>query len=269
MAKRIPTQFVVAAYTTEAAVDDVQKEIMDAEFESKQVLCTNMAIVKKDIAGKLNICELGNPEALHGKPVGGHKLLGGLSLLVLGHAAPKAAGLGASISKYGAAHVEGMDKKTLGKIGTALKPGTSAAILVFDEVFVDTAADADFLKDYKRSTDEIALEMANKIEESLKAGQNILYHFAIDETGVAMSREIEGADAASISDILITPLGVVEKTVDVRASGTVATRNRIITPDLYASTRAAMTQSTVAYTAREITDDSVEVEAGIVHVETM
>jgi len=160
-----------------------------------------------------------------------------------------------------------MDKETLGKVGAALKPGTSAMILVFDEVFVDVAEDADFLKDYKASTDSIATKMAAKIEESLKAGKDITYHFAIDENGVAMSREIEGAGAASISEILITPLGVVTENVDVRASGTAAARTRVITPDLYSSTRAAMTKSTVAYTARAITEDTVEIEAGMVHAE--
>ena len=46
MAKRIPTQFIVAAFTTEDAVDKVEREIMDMEFEAKQV-CTehsNMTI---------------------------------------------------------------------------------------------------------------------------------------------------------------------------------------------------------------------------------
>jgi len=163
MAKRIPTQFVVSAFTSEDAVDKVQEEIMDAEFESKQVLCTNMAVIKKDIAGKLNVKEMGNPAALHGKPVGGQKLLGGLSLLLLGKGTKKAASLGGSISQYGASHVEGMDKTKLGKIGEALKPGTSAIILVFDEVFVDVAQDSEFLKDYKTSTDSMATEIASKI----------------------------------------------------------------------------------------------------------
>lgn len=267
MAKRIPTQFVVAAFTTEDAADKAEREIMDAEFESKQVLCTNMAIVKKDIAGKLQIKEMGNPAALHGKPVGGQKLLGGLSLLMLGKGTKKAASLGGSISKYGASNVEGMDKDKLGKIGAALKPGTSAMIMVFDEVFVDVAQDADFLKDYKTSTDSMAVDIAAKIEESLQAGKDITYHFAIDEEGVAMTRKIEGADATSISDIVITPLGIVNKQLDVRASGTLATRTRVITPEFYASTRAAMTKSTVIYTAREITEDTVEIEAGMVHVE--
>jgi uncharacterized membrane protein len=269
MAKRIPTQFIVAAFTTEDAVDKVEKEIMDAEFESKQVLCTNMAVAKKDIAGKLAIKEMGNPAALHGKPVGGQKLLGGFSLLLLGNGTTKAANLGGSISKYGATNVIGMDKDHLGKIGAALKPGTSAIILVFDEVFVDVTQDSDFLKNYQAKSDTVTVEMAAKIEESLKAGKDITYHFAIDENGVAMTREIQGADASNISDILITPLGVVTKDVDVRASGTMKARTRIITPDLYASMREAMTKSTVAYTARAITEDTIEVEGGMIHVEKM
>lgn len=268
MAKRIPTQFVVAAFTTEDAVDKVEREIMDAEFESRQVLCTNMAVVKKDVAGRLKIKEMGNPEALHGKlPAGGQKLLGGLSLLLLGKKTQKAARLGGSISQYGASNVQGMDKDKLGKIGAALMPGTSAMILVFDEVLVDVVQSADFLHDYKAGTDAMATDIAGKIEESLQAGKDVTYHFVIDEAGVSMTRRIEGTDATSISNVVMTPLGIVDKQVDVRASGTLATRTRVITPDLYASTRAAMTKSTVAYTAREITDDTLEIEAGMVHIE--
>jgi hypothetical protein len=59
----------------------------------------------------------------------------------------------------------------------------------------------------------------------------------------------------------MTPIGFISKEVDVRASGTFKTRERIITPDLYSSTRAELRGSMVAYTTRAITDDDVEVEA--------
>lgn len=268
MAKRIATQFIVAAFTTEDAVDLVEKEIMDMEFEAKQVLCTNMAIAKCDIAGKIKIKEMGNPSSLHSKPEGVQKLLGGLSLLLNGKGSAKAAQLGGSISQYGASHVQGMDKARLEQIAAALKPGTSAAILVFDEVLVDTAANVEFLKDYKESTESIANQVAAKIDQALHEGKNINFHFCVDENGVAMSREIEGTDGSvSVADTLLTPMGFIAKEVDVRASGTVATRERILTPDLYSSTRAAMRGSLVSYTAREITQDHVQIDAGEFHVE--
>jgi uncharacterized membrane protein len=266
-AKRIPTQFIVSAFTREDGVDQVEKDIMDAEWESKTVLCTNMAVVKKDIAGKVQVKEMGNPNALKGKPVG--HLVGGFALLLLGDEGVKAgAAKRGSISSYGVSHVEGMDKDRLAKVADALPPGSSACIVVFDEVFVDCQDGKEFLTKYKASTDGSFDDMATQISESLSAGNNISYHFVIDENGVTETRKIAGADAANVQEILLKPGGVMlfDET-DVRASGTVVQRTKVITPELYTSTRTAMRQSTVEYETRTLIDDIMETEAGVMHVE--
>lgn len=262
MAKRIPTQFIVAAYPSEHEVDKVEQEIMNMEFEAKQVLCTNIAVAKCDVAGRISIKEMGNASAIQKKP-GAGKILGNLALLFTGKGTSKAAALGGSFSQYGASHIQGMDKQSLEKIAAALKKGTSAAILVFDEVLLDTEANVDFLREYKESTDSIVNEVAAKIDEALHAGKQITFHFCIDENGVAMTKEILGDDGMGVTDALLTPMGFISKEVDVRASGTLRTRERIITPDLYSSTRASLRGSTVAYTARAITEDTAEIEAGV------
>lgn len=266
-AKRIPTQFVVSAFTKEDDVDQVEKEIMDAEWESKRVLCTNMAVVKKDIAGKVQVKEMGNPNALKGKPVG--RLVGGFALLLLGDEGVKAgAAKRGSISSYGVSHVEGMDKDRLAKVADALPPGSSACIIVFDEVFVDCQDGKEFLTNYKASTDAIFEDVATQISESLSAGKNISYHFVIDENGVTETREIVGADAANVKEIVLKPGGIMTlNETDLRASGTVVQHNKVITPELYSSTRIAMRQSMVEYEARTLIDDIEETEAGVMHVE--
>jgi uncharacterized membrane protein len=200
MAKRIATQLIVAAFNSEEGVDDVEKEIMDQEFESKQILCTNMAVAKRDIAGKITIKEMGNPSALQGKPNRAKNILGGLSLLLSGSkGTAKAANLGGSFSAYGATQLQGMNKNSLEKIGAALKPGSSAIILVFDEVLVETTdTNAAFLQEYQEATDEIASDVAAKIDDALNKGQNVTFHFCIDENGVAMTREVKGADSVSM-----------------------------------------------------------------------
>jgi uncharacterized membrane protein len=249
--KRVPTQFVISAFVTEDAVDEVEKAVMDLEFESKQVLCTNMAVVKKDIAGKMSIKEMGSPSALkRDKRVG--SLVGGLALMMIGKAgAIMGQSKGGAISTYGADHVQGMEKERLQELGDALPPGCSAIVLVFDEVFVDKEKGEAFLAEFKASTDTLLGDMSAKISESLKKGSNITYQIAIDEEGVTATRAIIGKDAANISEILLTP--------------DVATIHRkVITPDMYASTRAAMTSSLCMYTTRTITDDEMQIEAGIV-----
>lgn len=39
MAKRVPTQIVVAAFQSEEAADAVEKMVTDAEWDQKQVIC--------------------------------------------------------------------------------------------------------------------------------------------------------------------------------------------------------------------------------------
>ena len=252
-AKRVPTQFVVSAFTKEDTVDEIEKVVMDAEFESKQVLCTNMAVAKKDIAGKIQIKEMGSPGSLkRDKRVG--SLVGGLALMLAGPS-----GLltgekkGGAISSYGAEHVQGMDKDKLKMLGDALEPGCSAIVLVFDEVFVDLQEGQAFLEQYRASQESLVQEMSAKISEALKAGNNITYQIVLDDEGMTATREIVGPKAADFSEILLTP-------------DAAAVHKRHITPELYASTRAAMTSSMCLYTAREITDDEMQIESGAVMV---
>jgi uncharacterized membrane protein len=251
--KRVPTQFVISAFTKEDTVDDIEKAVMDMEFESKQVLCTNMAVVKKDIAGKLSIKEMGSPSALqrHDKRVG--SLVGGLALMMMGQAGSlEGQKKGGAISTVAAENVQGMDKEKLHELGDALLPGCSAIVLVFDEVFIDKEKGEAFLAEYKASTETLVGDIAAKVHESLKKGCNITYQIAIDEDGVTATREIIGENAANFTEILLTP-------------DAAAIHRRVISPELYASTRAAMTGSLCMYTTRTITEDEMQIEAGIVH----
>ena len=77
----------------------------------KQVLVTNMAIAKRDIAGITTIREMGNPSALQGKHNRAKSIIGGLTLLLGGSkTTAKAANLGGSFSMYGATQLQGMNK---------------------------------------------------------------------------------------------------------------------------------------------------------------
>jgi uncharacterized membrane protein len=250
--KRVPTQFLISAFTKEDTVDEIEKAVMDMEFESKQVLCTNMAVVKKDIAGKMSIKEMGSPSALkRDKRVG--SLVGGLALMMIGKAGTQIGqSKGGAISTVAAENVQGMDKEKLHELGDALLPGCSAIVLVFDEVFIDKERGEAFLAEYKASTETLIGDISAKIAESLKKGCNITYQIAIDEDGVTATREIVGESAANFTEVLLT------------GDGTAAIHRRVISPELYASTRAAMTSSLCMYTTRTITEDELQIEAGII-----
>ena len=62
--KRIPTQVFIGAYQGEETASQVERLVTAEEFDSAGIICTNMAVTKRDIAGKTTIREMGNPQAM-------------------------------------------------------------------------------------------------------------------------------------------------------------------------------------------------------------
>lgn len=270
MAKRVPTQIVVAAFTNEEAADAAEKAITSAEWDAKQIVCKNMAIAKKDVAGKVSAKELGHPTSLESAVAGGSvgAIVGGLGLLLLGPmgvatGATAGAGTGAAISAYSASKIEGMDKDKLKKIGNALEPGCSAIVLVFDEVVVVKSDYESSLAEYKESTDALMEMMAAKIAENLKAGNEIAYHLGIDEDGIVASRTVVGKDAKNVVEMVLTP-----ESMTATETNTTDTSIRVaetaVTPETIATARARLTSSICEYEFAALTDDDAAYEAGVI-----
>lgn len=269
MAKRLATQVVIAAFQDEEAVDRIEKMVCDAEWDSKQIICTNMAKAKKDVAGQMTVKELGKPSdakaAAAGGTIGG--LLGGLSLFLLGPAgaaAGAAAGgaTGAAIAGYANHQVEGLDKDKLNKLGSALKPGTSAIVLVFDEVLVSKAEYEKELEIFKESTDALVDIIASKIKENLEAGNDIAFQVAIAEDGMAASRFVVGEEAVNIRNLVLTPESVSAAEMTATEKG-VATEAVIATPEEVVTARTVLTSSICAYEVTAVTEDAAVYEAGV------
>ena len=283
LAKRLPTQMVIAAYTAEDTVDKIETAFTSLEGELHMIVCTNMAIAKKDIANKLQIKELGNPHALETnvkKSITVEHLIQSMGLMLLGESGANK-GIeadkkskkdekmsAAALARLSLRKVEGFDKARLHKIGNALGPGNSAIILVFDEIVI--AKDRYDGLGFAESTDDLVDNIAAKITEELKKGNDVAYHIMIGEDGFTSSRAIVGDDATNIHDIIMTQDGtLVSNEVDTAKGGTeVATETTVITKDTVTTARTALTKSVVAYEVMAIDEDGLDYEAGMVHKTT-
>jgi hypothetical protein len=109
---------------------------------------------------------------------------------------------GAAIGAYGAMTVESMDKDRLKGLGDALEPGTSAIVLVFSEVVVKKA---DYKEEIKETHDELAKRVQASISDNLKEGNDVAFHYAVDEDGLTLSKVVVGEEAFHFYKMIITP----------------------------------------------------------------
>lgn len=56
--KRVPTQIVVAAYHKEDEAEKTLENLVEA-MANEQIVCTNIAIAKRNAKGKVKVKELG------------------------------------------------------------------------------------------------------------------------------------------------------------------------------------------------------------------
>lgn len=90
--KLLPTQVVIAAYTKLDTAD----EAANALKASREVICKNIAVIRKDDDGKLKITEMGKIRKRHGAAVGA--LVAGTSVLLLGPITVAAGAVGGALA---------------------------------------------------------------------------------------------------------------------------------------------------------------------------
>ena len=265
--KRLPTQIVFAAFQDENAAQEVADAILQAQVDSKTIICTNMAtIVKKpseDGPGKLKVKELGHPSTWESAAVGGAVggVLGGLGLLLLGPlgvAAGASAGgtTGAALAAFGASQVKGMDKDQLKNVGEALGPGNSAIVLVFDEVLVDKSNFKEVMTEHQESYDAVCDNLADTIKENLVEGNNdVVFHLSVDEEGIMASRLILGVDAVNIQEIVLSPDGVSATEVDINEDNVTMETGAVTPEGDVMDTRAVLTSQTCSYEVDIVSED--------------
>jgi len=264
--KRIPTQIVIAAYHKEDGAEKARANLVEA-MADEQIVCTNVAIAKKNDKGKVHCKELGKPgfvKGLIGGGVAGNAAgaaIGGAALHLLGPigvgAGAIAGGLvggaigsvkGAVLGSAGKITTEGMDKGSLKSLKSALIPSTSALVAIFGEVTVSKRKlKKEGLKERKEGVDEIVAMMASDMTEKLKNENDCAYHLAFMADGVIMTQVTVACFATDFKQMIITP--------------NAATARRVsFAPDVAADESVTVGEG-VAGAAAVITPETVEYEA--------
>ena len=276
--KRIPTQVFIGAYQGEEKASELERLITEDEGID-DIICTNMAVAKRDIAGKTQIRELGNPhileEAVESAMLGG--LLGSMSRLMIGNdeivgrAAKQIKDKEESNCKPGrrssalikAATKQvgpGFNKEKLQNLGKALKPNSSAIVLIFDEVLVKQSDYDEKMQADKAERDAISEMVVTKIDEHLSQGHDIAFHITFGEDGeITATRTVSGKDALQVRDIVLSQDKLSVDQVTTTDDGKLATDQLVVTPEAVATARTLLTSSLVAY------EVSLEDEEGFVY----
>ncbi|VEU42592.1 unnamed protein product [Pseudo-nitzschia multistriata] len=269
--KRLPTQVFIGAYQGVTSAAEIERIITDEEWDAQCVICTNMAICTKDIAGCTKIRELGNPAAMEaaasGAILGG--LLGSMSQLMIGNDRPSVtvlAGLEEKdqalavskrpsvVARVAEHNITKMDKTRLKKVGDALVRGSSAIVCVFDEVLVRMSDYETNMKEHRQEMSDLTDHVTSKIHEQLRAGNDVAFHVVVDEaTGeISWTRTVVGEDAIQVRDIVMSQDSFALEEVTTTSDGDgneteVATETVVVTPEAMATARTLLRDSVCAY----------------------
>ena len=275
--KRIPTQVYIGAFQGEETAREIEKMVTDKEFDAHQVICTNMALATRDIAGKTRIREMGNPQimeaAVSQAMLGG--LLGSMSRLMIGDSAEAKAARElteakpnkrrtSTLAKAAVKQVQGMDKDRLAALGKALKPGSSCIVLMFDEVLVTDSDYDDKMKDHRDETDAIASIVTQTIHDKLAEGSDLAFHILMEDGKITSHRLVTGEDAMQVRDIVVGQESFEVNQFEMDGKK-ITTDNLLVTPDAVTQARTLLTDSLVAYEISQDDQDGFAFESGFVH----
>jgi len=219
--------FLVVAFTDATAADQALDAMKDAK-KQQTFYFEDAAVITQDAQGKVKYHETGDMSA--GKGAGIGALVGGV-LGILGGPAGVAlgAGAGAAIGAAFASGDKGFRNESLGTIGVALMPGTSAVAAITSH---------DFLKEMQKQVpvDEIRMVVSNlaaEISAQLAAGKCVaigvlltpdglgIKEIAADETSTQVVGAVITADAVVAGAAVATADGAAYEVVGATAEGAV------------------------------------------------
>lgn len=210
--KRMPTHIVVAAYSDENKADEVA-EVLKGAAESGLLHFRNMAVVRKDEDGGVRIQETGDMTVPYASMVG--MMLGGLSLLVLGPAGVLAgSAAGALVGGAGEVLMEQqlaqdsdpmLDRQRFFELGDVLKEGTSALVVVFEEVLVNRRRTKNVKM--KLLQDVVLEELESKLRRALEKGRDIAFLLSITNDGIKSVRTVKTKRSTDIQAMFNTRKG--------------------------------------------------------------
>jgi uncharacterized membrane protein len=219
--------FLVAAFTDEKAADEALKAMQGAKRDRKFYF-EDAAVIRQDVRGKVHYFETGDMSK--GRGAGAGALVGGI-LGILGGPVGVAvgAGIGAGIGAGVASRDKGFRDESLGTIGAALRPGTSAVAMITSRAFLEAVQKQADEEDIRGIVNDLAAEISARLAED----KNVAVGLLLTAEGMAIQKiaaneetaEVVGAvlteDAIAAGALVATADGVAYQVVAVDAEGAV------------------------------------------------
>lgn len=205
--KLLPTTAIIAGFNNKDAADDISTSLAAAAVDRQIPPFVNLATARKNAVGKVKVSEMGNGMGFASGTIGA--LIGGLSCVLLGPAGMAAgAAAGAAIGVAGTkALVEGsIDKSKVKDMANALPAGSSGLIVVYDTLPIDKALWKTV--EVQQTRAEILYALAKDMGDSLRAGIDCAYMYALTEDGIIATRMAVGEKALDIQGLVATEAAI-------------------------------------------------------------
>jgi uncharacterized membrane protein len=248
---------LVAAFTKEDAGEEALKALKKARSE-RQIYFEDAAVIRQDIGGEVHYHETG--DVTTGKGAGVGAVVGGI-IGILGGPAGIAigAGAGALLGGLAAKGDAGFQDKSMEQLGVALKPGTSAVVVVTSDAF---------LRAVQKEADEADLRasvasLGYGISDQLAAGNNVAMGMLITEKGLAVKEVVANEDAAYVIGAVATEEGWAAGEAVVTEEG-VAARRVVATDEAVAGEGVVITEEGAVVGGFVATEDEAVAGAAVV-----
>src|SRR5215207_6314764 len=155
---------LVAAFIDESAGDQTLAAMKEAKKQQKFYF-EDAAVIKQDAKGKVHYSETGDMST--GKGAGIGALVGGILGILAGPAgAALGASAGAAIGGAMAHGDKGFRNESLGTIGTALRPGTSAIAAITSLEFLKAVQQNVPIEEIRAAISNLAAELSRRLSEN-------------------------------------------------------------------------------------------------------
>jgi len=209
--KKLPTQVIVAAFNHEYKADKAA-DILKEAAATGSLYFRNMAVIKKFYSNAVTIEESGDQSAEYATRVA--MVVGSLALLILGPTGTLADGIaGALVGYAGEALVREkfqresdaiLNEDRFLEFGHILKHGTSALVVVFEDVQIRTRR----MKNVNvKKKGYILLELEKKIRRALGKGKDVAFCISVDDRGICGVRMVRHNRALDIQKLIVTRRG--------------------------------------------------------------
>lgn len=203
--------FMVAAFLDEMAADQALDAMKKAKAQG-QFYFEDAAVIRQDVQGKVHYHETG--EMSTGKGAGIGALVGGI-IGVLGGPVGVALGAGVGAAVGAAASGDkGFRNESLGTVGVALKPGTSAIAAITSHDFLRAVQKQVPIDQIRAAVSNLAAELSARLGEN----KNVAIGLLLTENGLAIKEIAANEETAEVMGAVITDdatiVGVAVATAD-------------------------------------------------------